>query len=109
MADPETILTTWFPSDPALAQKLWWGKDAAIDADLRERFAATLAAVRRGDLDGWAATARGRLAMILVLEQMSRNIHRGSPYAFAGDAQARALVHEGLALGHDRQLEPIER
>jgi uncharacterized protein (DUF924 family) len=109
MAEPETILTTWFPSDPALAQKLWWGKDAAIDADLRERFGSTLAAARRGELDGWAETARGRLALVIVLDQMSRNIHRGSPEAFAGDAKARDLVHAGLERGHDRELPPDQR
>lgn len=109
MVDPETVLTTWFPSDPAQAQKLWWGKDEATDADLRERFSSTLAAARRGELDAWATTARGRLALIIVLDQLSRNIHRGSPEAFAGDAKARALVHEGLERGHDRELAPIER
>ncbi|MFV8755626.1 DUF924 family protein [Nannocystaceae bacterium ST9] len=109
MVDPETVLTTWFPSDPAQQQKLWWGKDEATDASLRERFADTLAAARRGELEGWAASARGRLALILVLDQLSRNIHRGSPEAFVGDPLARALTHAGLALGHDRELAPIER
>lgn len=109
MADPQSVLTTWFPNDPAAAQKLWWGKDEAIDADLRERFGSTLAAARRGELDGWAETARGRLALIIVLDQMSRNIHRGSPEAFAGDAQARALTHAGVERGHDRELSPEER
>jgi uncharacterized protein (DUF924 family) len=107
--DPETVLTTWFPSDPAHAQKLWWGKDEAIDTDLRERFGATLAAARRGELEHWADTARGRLALIIVLDQMSRNIHRGSPEAFAADARARALTHAGLERGHDRELAPDER
>lgn len=109
MVDPETVSSTWFPSDPAQAQKLWWGKDEQTDADLRERFGSTLAAARRGELDGWAATARGRLALILVLDQLSRNIHRGSPEAFVGDPLARALTHAGLELGHDRELTPIER
>ncbi len=109
MVDPEAVLTTWFPSDPARAQKLWWGKDEATDADLRERFASTLAAARRGELDEWAATARGRLALIVVHDQLSRNIHRGSPDAFTGDPLARALTHAGLQRGDDRQLAPIER
>ena len=109
MTDPQTVLTTWFPSDPAQAQKLWWGKDEATDASLRERFSATLAAARRGELDDWTTNARGRLALILVHDQLSRNIHRGSPEAFASDAMARALTHAGLELGHDRELAPLER
>lgn len=109
MIEPDDVLTTWFPSDEASAQRLWWGKDEATDAALRERYADTLAAARAGALASWTTSARGRLALIVVLDQLSRNIHRGSAEAFDADAQARALVREGLALGHDRELRPIER
>lgn len=109
MIEPEHVLTTWFPADDAAAQKLWWGKDEATDAALRERYGETLADARAGRLATWAATPRGRLALIIVLDQLSRNIHRGSAEAFAADPLARELVREGLALGHERALEPIER
>lgn len=109
MIEPEDVLTTWFPADDAAAQKLWWGKDEATDASLRERYGETLAQARAGRLASWTATPRGRLALVIVIDQLSRNIHRGSAEMFAADAQARALVREGLALGHDRMLQPIER
>src|SRR5690606_22296090 len=60
-------------------------------------------------LDHWIEQPRGRLAMIIVLDQLSRNIHRNDPEAFAADARARALTNEGLTRGHDRELRPIER
>lgn len=109
MSTADDVLEFWFPRDRERANKLWWGKDAALDAEIRERFGATLAAARAGELDEWAATARGRLALIIVLDQFSRNIHRDSPDSFAADAQARALTKDGLARGHDRELELLER
>jgi uncharacterized protein (DUF924 family) len=109
MTTPDDVLDFWFPADQARANQLWWGKQAQLDAEIRERFGATLAAARAGHLDSWAETARGRLALIITLDQLSRNIHRNLPDAFAGDAQARALTHAGVALGHDRELRPMER
>ena len=54
----------------------------------------------RGECDAWAATPRGRLALIIVLDQFSRSVFADSPRAFAQDAKAVALVREGLANGH---------
>src|SRR5690606_17045287 len=62
-----------------------------------------------GRLDGWARSPRGRLALIIVLDQLSRNIHRDSAAAFASDARAQALCMEGLERGDDRELAPLER
>jgi uncharacterized protein (DUF924 family) len=109
MTTPDEVLDFWFPADQARANKLWWGKDEQLDAEIRQRFGPTLQAARAGELDDWTANARGRLALIVVLDQLSRNIHRGSPEAFAADPQARALTDEGLARAHDRELRPIER
>ncbi len=109
MVTPATILETWFPNDPEKANKLWWGKDPALDAELSERFGATLEAAKRGELDEWAVTAQGRLALVILLDQLSRNIYRGTPEAFAADTKARVLVHQGLAVGDDKVLKPIER
>ncbi len=109
MRQPDEVLEFWFPADQDRANALWWGKDPALDAEIRERFAATLSAARAGELDSWAETARGRLALIVVLDQLSRNILRGDPSTYAADAQARALTLAGLERGHDRALRPIER
>jgi uncharacterized protein (DUF924 family) len=109
MTTPDDILDFWFPADQTRANQLWWGKQAQLDAEIRERFGPTLAAARAGLLDSWAERARGRLALIITLDQLSRNIHRDDPEAYAADVRARALTHEGLARGHDRELRPIER
>lgn len=109
MITPEQVLEFWFPADPDRANKLWWGKDEALDTEVRERFGSTLAAAKDGALDHWAETARGRVALIIVLDQLSRNIFRGDPETYAADQQARALTVEGLERGHDRALSPMER
>src|SRR5689334_2099390 len=108
MATADDVLAYWFAPGPERAAR-WFRGDAATDADCRRRFAATLDAAARGELDGWSATPRGRLALIVVLDQFSRNIHRGTPRAFAQDARALALCLDGLARGDDRTLTPDER
>jgi uncharacterized protein (DUF924 family) len=109
VSTPDDVLDFWFPSDSARANKLWWGKDARLDDEIRERFGPTLAAAKAGELDAWATSARGRVALIIVLDQLSRNIHRGDAQTYAADELARKLTLDGLALGHDRELAPIER
>jgi uncharacterized protein (DUF924 family) len=109
MSTPDEVLEFWFPGDRERANALWWGKDEALDAEIRERFAATLAAAKAGELDAWADTARGRIALIIVLDQFSRNLHRGDPETYAADDDARALTQAGLERGHDRELPPEQR
>ena len=88
------VLDFWFgaPGSPdyGRARKLWFKKNAAFDALLRERFGALIAAARAGELDAWTATRCGTLALVIVLDQFSRNCHRGSALAFAGDEKALA-------------------
>lgn len=107
--EAKDVLEFWFPADSSRANALWWGKNPELDAEIRERFGATLSAAKAGELDPWANTAAGRLALIIVLDQLSRNILRGDPETFAADPQARALTVAGLELGHDRELRAIER
>lgn len=109
MSTPDAVLEFWFPPDSARANALWWGKDPRLDAEIRERFGATLAAAKAGQLDDWAATPRGRVALIIVLDQLSRNIHRGDPQTYDADEHARKLTLDGIELGHDRELSGIER
>ncbi len=109
------ILGYWFGSeagDAATAKaqrKLWWSKDETIDADIRARFADRVAAAATGAHDDWAATPRGRLALILLLDQFPRNMYRDSPQAFACDPLACKLALDGIAAGADQSLRPIER
>jgi uncharacterized protein (DUF924 family) len=80
----------------------WFVKDDAFDAAIRERFLSLLEAARRGDLAGWEETPDGALALVIVLDQFPRNLFRGTPLAYAADAQARGVTSRALARGFDR-------
>lgn len=111
----DDLLTLWFggnPDDSAVAaekKELWWGHSPEIDEMLRERFGTACMSAAVGILDHWTGSPRGRLALILLLDQIPRAIHRGQPEAFAYDADARRVAAQGLASGADRLLRPIER
>lgn len=108
-ADPRIaeVLTYWFGSpqptdaDALARQALWFTKSAATDAEIGTRFGPLIEQALSGALDGWADTARGRLALILLLDQFTRNLFRGTPKSFAGDAQALQLALDGILEGHD--------
>jgi uncharacterized protein (DUF924 family) len=104
--NPHEILTFWFEE---LTDKQHFVKDPALDEAMRSRFGATLEAAARCELFAWRATAEGRLAEILVLDQFSRNIFRDTPRSFAQDALALVLAQEMVAGGHDRQLGAAQR
>ncbi|MCW5575378.1 MAG: DUF924 family protein, partial [Burkholderiales bacterium] len=78
-ANPEDILAFWFgdeAGDSATAearQKLWWAKDAVVDADIRKRYGALVTAAAGGAHREWAGKPRGRLALILLFDQFPRN------------------------------------
>jgi len=108
MITPEEVLTFWFEGDSTRFRDAWFEKDAAFDAACGQ-FAEALGAARDGKLDHWAQTPSGTLALIVLLDQVPRNLYRGSPQAFAADAQACALSREAVARGIDRLLHPIER
>jgi uncharacterized protein (DUF924 family) len=108
MITPDDVLGFWFASDHTRFRDAWFKADAAFDADCA-RFADALRAARAAALDHWADTARGMLALIVLLDQFSRNLHRGSPDSFAADAQARAFARNAVARGFDRTLHPVER
>jgi uncharacterized protein (DUF924 family) len=112
--DPKikTILSFWFGDDhvqPLKNSELWWKKDPELDREVRERFADDLQRAIRGELDSWKATPEGRLSLILLLDQFSRNIHRDTPQAFSQDPLALELCLDGLKSGMDRKLKPVQR
>lgn len=111
-SEMEEILDEWLGPgdvpDPA-RQARWWTKDSAFDAHLRERFGALLERAARGELDDWAETPRGALALVILLDQFSRNVHRGSARAFAQDTRALAITRRALERGFDRALSPMHR
>ncbi len=102
---PGPILQFWFEE---LAPAQWWRADPALDDTIRHRFAAVHAAALAAELAHWRDTAPGRLAEILVLDQFSRNLYRGSAAAFAGDGMALVLAQEAVRAGADQAL-PVAR
>ena len=112
---PKDVLRFWFEdatrSPEALQRRraAWFQADPAFDRECAARFTALLGDAARDGLGSWAGTPHGRLALVILLDQMPRNIHRGSPAAFAHDAQAAAHCIAGIESGQDRALHPVER
>jgi uncharacterized protein (DUF924 family) len=107
----ETILGYWIGDDVLTPERqaLWFGGRPETDAFIRREFAAELERGARGELGEWTATPRGRLALVVVLDQFSRNAWRGTPRAFAQDPLALATSLDGLARGDESVLRPVER
>lgn len=112
---PTDVLGFWFgqDNDDAAVVKqqssLWWSKNPVLDAEIRQRFEPTLLAAAHGSLNAWAETSTGRLALILLTDQMPRNIYRATPQAFAFDSMALQWCKAGLAQRIDLHLRPIQR
>ncbi|QJT34325.1 DUF924 domain-containing protein [Aeromonas media] len=111
----QPLLDFWFGDDSGDAPRavrqapLWWGKSSETDALLTHRFGELAQGAAEGELAHWAEVPVGRLALILLLDQLPRNLHRGTPAAFAQDAKARDLCLKGLSLGADKALSPLAR
>lgn len=82
----------------------WFLKDPAFDGALKVRFGKALSQARDGALDHWADTPEGALGLVILLDQMSRNIHRGSALAFAADARALRIVRQSIVRGFHQRL-----
>ncbi len=120
-ARAQDVLQFWFGARPYTSEsvqphaRLWFADTAApelvpqTDELIRERFGATLLAAERDQLSGWASSPRRRLALILLLDQFSRNAYRGTARAYARDDVALALTVSGLQIGADATLHPLER
>ena len=104
-AIPNDVLTYWRTAGP---QK-WYAKSTAFDEALRLRFEPVHHAAARGEYDDWALTADGALALAILLDQIPRNIYRGSGHAFATDPKARAVARAAIHAGHDRKVDPALR
>ena len=102
---PDAVVDFWFAE---LTPAQWWRVDAALDETIRTRFGAVHRAAGAGELACWRETAHGRLAEVIVLDQFSRNLYRGSAAAFAGDGMALVLAQEAVRAGADQAL-PVAR
>lgn len=120
MDHSRTVLEFWFGRDrltPGLfAERMpgWFDAGdaearAARDADISSRFGVLTARAAAGALDNWADSPRQRLALILLLDQFPRHIHRGTPRAFATDRRAASLTLDGMQKAADGTLDPGHR
>ncbi len=115
MADIEEILTFWFGEvrdEPSYFEEYaprWFVQNADFDREIVQRFQADYELAAQGQLTHWTETARGGVALILVLDQFPRNMFRNDPRAFATDPLARQIAEQMIDAGLDRQLRLVER
>ncbi len=100
------VLRFWFDE---VVQEHWFAKDAALDAEIERRFGALSDFLAVTGADGWGEAPGTLLAAIILIDQFSRNMHRGSPKAFRGDPVARRLTMEALDRGWDRNMTDDQR
>jgi uncharacterized protein (DUF924 family) len=111
----EDVLAFWFgapivDADDATARmRRWFTEGPRLDAEITRTFGATIEAALRSDLDVWASCARGRLALVLVLDQLTRHVFRGTRRTWEGDAKAQALAIDAIERGMDAELDYVER
>lgn len=97
------VLTFWFE---ALKPEQQFAKDDAVDAEIRERFASCRDFLLATGAAGWRDRPDNLLAAVILLDQFSRNIHRGSPDAYAADDLALSLTIEAIGKGWDKEMPP---
>jgi uncharacterized protein (DUF924 family) len=105
---PTDVLRFWFQDDPQVRRPVWFQGDAGFDTAC-QAYAAAVEAAAAGRLDHWAATAEGALALVLLLDQMPRNLYRGTAQAFAADPHARRIARMAIGRGFDQALTPVQR
>jgi uncharacterized protein (DUF924 family) len=105
---PTEILDFWFEGDPSTRRECWFKQNAEFDARCT-RFTAAIRHARDGGFDHWAVNPKGALALIVLLDQLSRNVFRGSAEAFAADEYALEIARIAVADRWDTKLTPVER
>jgi len=111
----EKILEYWFGGFPdaysadLTRYKMWFEEGHKYDQEIFINFGSVYQQAVEGELEHWLDMPRGRLAIIILLDQFSRHIHRGYPESFAQDEKAQMICIEGIGAGDDMQLHPIER
>lgn len=109
------LLEAWFGETLADASSIsdrmgwWFSSDENQDAELRERFGDLVDRCAHGQCYDWLEHPEGRLALILALDQLPRNLFRGTPRAFKYDAYTAALSLAAAHTGEDRKLQPVQR
>ncbi len=110
---PQSLLDFWFgppgSSGRGRQRDAWWRKDATFDDEVRARFGVAHRAAAAGELSRLAASAPGALALVILLDQVPRNIYRGEARCYRSDAMARAVAQQAIERGFDRALSAVER
>jgi uncharacterized protein (DUF924 family) len=113
-SEPEKLLEFWFadaavsPGRASARSDMWFGASPVFDRECRMRYRALLESARRGALDAWRETARTALALVVLLDQIPRNIFRGSTRMYAFDARALENAIAACEAGFAAELHPIE-
>ncbi|WP_425415022.1 DUF924 family protein [Phenylobacterium immobile] len=102
---PASVIEVWKDAGPAQ----WFAKSLSFDQALRAHFEVPHFFAASGGHDDWAETADGALALLILLDQIPRNLFRESGHAFATDGKARKIAREAIAAGHDLSTEPLLR
>ncbi|MGB5624931.1 MAG: DUF924 family protein [Woeseiaceae bacterium] len=111
----DAILSFWFKEQALSApqidrrMEIWFGEDPIFDHEIEKEFANEVAKASKGELDHWADSPLGRLALIILIDQFRRNIHRGTARAFSKDKLALKLCVQGAMEKKDRGLTPIQK
>lgn len=111
----DAILSFWFEERELSAPQIdgrmdtWFGEDPVFDHEIAKEFSQDMELAADGKLDHWVKESRGRLALILLLDQFRRNVYRSTAEAFSMDKQALKLCVEGAMEKADKGLTPIER
>jgi uncharacterized protein (DUF924 family) len=105
MPGPNEVLAFWRAAGP----DKWFEKDAAFDREVASRFLTLCEAGATGRLDHWEETPEAALALVIVLDQFPRNMHRGQPRAYDSDLLARAVAQRAISRGFDQRVAHAER
>jgi uncharacterized protein (DUF924 family) len=111
-AEARSVLDFWFGTQRThlgSPRMEWFRKDSKFDEEIRIRFGALHERAARGELEAWTASAESNLALVVVLDQFSRNLYRNDPRAFAQDEHARRHANLALSRGDDLAMLPVQR
>lgn len=109
------ILNFWFDvpaatdSEYGQQRRLWFHKDPKFDHQIRDKFAEIYQQARQENCASWLANPKTALALTVLLDQLPRNMFRGTPQSFEADTQALHVAQSALARQHDQALLPVER